>query len=227
MEGYIREVFTSIQGEGIYCGKRMTFVRFLGCNLSCNYCDTPETQVMEGVFVNNGKIMQNPTNIDTVVVHVDAGIVALTGGEPLLQMEFVQYLCERLKTLGKTVYLDTNGTLPDALHAIIDCVDIVSLDFKVPTATGRPPFWKEHRACLELSSSKDVFVKMVINGDLLPRELETACSIIEQVDRSIPLVIQPVFGNDTVDLLNIQKQALAYIDDVRIIPQVHKYLHVQ
>jgi 7-carboxy-7-deazaguanine synthase len=227
MEGYIREVFTSMQGEGIHCGKRMTFVRFLGCNLSCNYCDTPETQVMEGAFVSNGKVMQNPTSIDTVLVRVDAGIVTLTGGEPLLQTEFAQHLCERLKSLGKTVYLDTNGTLPGALRAIIDHVDIVSLDFKVPTATGRPSFWKEHEACLELSSPKDVFVKMVINGDLLPRELETACSIIKQVDRSIPLVLQPIFGNDTVDLLNIQKQALVHIDDVRIIPQVHKYLHLK
>jgi 7-carboxy-7-deazaguanine synthase len=182
---------------------------------------------MEGAFVSNGKVMQNPTSIDTVLVRVDAGIVTLTGGEPLLQTEFAQHLCERLKSLGKTVYLDTNGTLPGALRAIIDHVDIVSLDFKVPTATGRPSFWKEHEACLELSSPKDVFVKMVINGDLLPRELETACSIIKQVDRSIPLVLQPIFGNDTVDLLNIQKQALVHIDDVRIIPQVHKYLHLK
>lgn len=226
MEGYVREVFTSIQGEGIYCGKRMTFVRFLGCNLSCNYCDTPETQAMDGVFVGNGKVMQNPTSVDTILAYVDTRIVTLTGGEPLLQVEFAQSLCERLKPLGKIVYLDTNATLPDALHAIIDNVDIVSLDFKVPTATGRPPLWKEHTACLEISSSKDVFVKMVINENLLPRELETACAIIEQVDRSIPLVIQPVFASDGIDLLGIQRKALDRIDDVRIIPQVHKYLHM-
>jgi 7-carboxy-7-deazaguanine synthase len=226
-EGFIREVFTSIQGEGVHCGKRMTFIRFLGCNLSCNYCDTPETHAMKGAFVIHGKVMQNPTDIDTVLEQVDAAIVALTGGEPLLQVEFAEALCDRIKSLDRSVYLDTNGTLPDALKAIINHVDIVSLDFKIPTATGRPQLWSEHKTCLEISSSKDVFVKMVVNENVLPRELETACSIIKQVDRAIPLVLQPVFGNEVVDLLDLQKKALDWIDDVRIIPQVHKYLHLQ
>jgi len=225
--GYVREVFTSIQGEGIHCGKRMTFVRFLGCNLSCNYCDTPETQVMEGAYVSQGKVMQNPTDIETILAHIDAAIAALTGGEPLLQVDFARHLCSRLQALDKTVYLDTNATLPDAMRAIIDKVDIVSLDFKVPTATGRPQLWAEHQACLEIASSKSVYVKLVINENVLPRELETACNIVKNVDRSIPLVIQPVFGSNHSNLLHVQQKALEHLDDVRIIPQVHKYLNLQ
>jgi organic radical activating enzyme len=225
--GNIREVFTSIQGEGIHCGKRMTFIRFLGCNLSCNYCDTPETQSTDGAFVNQGKVMKNPVNLDTILSCIDAEIVTLTGGEPLLQVEFAGYLCKQLKSMKKTVYLDTNATLPDSLGGIIECVDIVSLDFKVPTATGRPQLWIEHKACLELSAKKDAYVKLVINENLLPRELETACTIIKEVDPAIPLVLQPVFGSERIGLLDIQKKALELIDDVRIIPQIHKYLQLQ
>ena len=36
----IKEIFTSIQGEGLYVGYKQLFVRFCGCNLSCDYCDT-------------------------------------------------------------------------------------------------------------------------------------------------------------------------------------------
>ena len=36
----INEIFSSIQGEGLYIGSKQLFIRFCGCNLKCNYCDT-------------------------------------------------------------------------------------------------------------------------------------------------------------------------------------------
>ena len=43
----VSEVFASYQGEGIYMGQPQIFVRFAGCNLRCDYCDTPKNQVLE------------------------------------------------------------------------------------------------------------------------------------------------------------------------------------
>ncbi len=40
MKAKISEIFSSIQGEGLYLGKRHIFVRFFGCNMRCAYCDT-------------------------------------------------------------------------------------------------------------------------------------------------------------------------------------------
>ena len=224
MTGYIREIFTSVQGEGIKLGTRQTFIRFLGCNLSCNYCDTPDSQIKDGPFVYTGKILQNPVTVDTLLDKLDANEIAITGGEPLLQMEFLEELCDRLIVLNKKIYLDTNGTLPNELNKIIKKIDTVSLDFKIPTATGRPKLWDEHAACLEIARQKSVYVKMVINENLLPQELDKTCEIIKNIDDSITLVLQPVSNCIIPDVLNIQKTALEKLKDVRIIPQVHKYL---
>ena len=208
MKGFVKEIFTSIQGEGIKVGQRQTFIRFLGCNLSCNYCDTPEAQKMQGSFV------------------YQEDVVAITGGEPLLQIDFLEELCGKLNKIEKKIYLDTNATLPDELERVIKYVDTVSLDFKIPTATGGPELWNEHEKCLIIASGKEVFVKIIINKNILLHELNKVFDIIEKTDKCIPLLIQPVFGKNIPNILDIQKKALTRLKDVRIIPQIHKYLGV-
>ncbi|GAH04687.1 unnamed protein product, partial [marine sediment metagenome] len=150
--------------------------------------------------------------------------VAIPGGEPLLQVEFLKVLCMRLKKTGKRIYLDTNGTLPDALGQVIEYVDTMALDFKIPSATGERPLWREHEECLRIASAKEVFVKIVIDENFAVHELTSCCNIIEKIDKNIPLVIQPSFGHPIPNLLEIQKTALSLLNDVRILPQVHKYL---
>lgn len=227
IRGFVREIFTSIQGEGVHVGQRMTFVRFLGCNISCDYCDTKEAQHMEGPFLFEGQTYQNPVLIDALLDKILEKRVAITGGEPLLQVHFLHELCDRLVASGKSLYLDTNGSLPDNLTEVVDYFDTICLDFKIPSATGRPEFWDEHEQSLVIAKSKDVFVKIVVNENFLPAELDATCKIIARVDKSITLVIQPEFGREIPDLLELQGKALSKIDDVRIIPQVHKYLNLR
>jgi len=222
MLGYVSEVFTSVQGEGIKVGQRMSFVRLFGCNLSCNYCDTPVNQKKRGALIVGNKIFQNPVTIDMLMEFIDAREVSMTGGEPLLQVDFVGALCDRLHGKGKSVYLETNGTLSSELKKIIRKIEWISLDFKIPTATGRPGMWSEHEKCLQTATQKKVFVKMVINENVLPREIDKVCAVIEKIDRKVPLVIQPVYGCVIPNILEIQKKALRRLTDVRIIPQIHK-----
>jgi 7-carboxy-7-deazaguanine synthase len=224
MQGFIREIFTSIQGEGIKVGQRQTFIRFLGCNLSCKYCDTPETQKMEGPFIFEDKIFKNPIEIESLIDELREPEVAITGGEPLLQIDALKVICKNLKKINKSIYLDTNGTLPEALEQIIQYVDTVALDFKIPSATGMKGFWQEHESCLSIASGKEVFIKMVIDENILDDELVKTCNIIEKHNRSIPLIIQPVFDVKIPNILDLQKKALGRLENVRVIPQVHKYL---
>ncbi|MCM8763078.1 MAG: 7-carboxy-7-deazaguanine synthase QueE, partial [Candidatus Omnitrophica bacterium] len=77
MQAKIAEIFKSIQGEGIYQGREQVFVRFYGCNLKCQFCDTPLTHYEEL----RPEELLNRINIFGVDYHS----LSLTGGEPLLQ----------------------------------------------------------------------------------------------------------------------------------------------
>jgi organic radical activating enzyme len=225
MKGFIREVFTSVQGEGIKVGQRMAFVRFLGCNLKCKYCDTTEAQVMEGPLLYKTQKFENPVEVDFLLDKLDAPTIAITGGEPLLQVQFLRELCGRLKASDRSLYLDTNGSRPDSLEQVVDYFDTICLDFKIPSATGLGEFWQQHEQSLAIAAGRDVFVKIVVDGNLASEELDTACSIVARINKSVPLVVQPVFGEVVPDLLGLQRRAMELLDDVRVIPQVHKYLN--
>ncbi|MGD8978946.1 MAG: 7-carboxy-7-deazaguanine synthase QueE [candidate division WOR-3 bacterium] len=227
MKGFVRETFTSIQGEGLYVGKRMSFVRFYGCNLSCMYCDTKDAQKKDGPFLHEGSEHHNPVELDFLISRIQEQHVVITGGEPLLQTDFLRELCARLGSLGRSRHLETNGSLPEKLGAVAGLFDTLCLDFKIPSATGLPAMWDEHERCLQIARQGDVFVKIVVSNESKAAELLTACQIISRVDRDIPLVIQPVFGERIPDILALQEKAMDLLSDVRVIPQIHKYLNLQ
>ncbi|UCF70411.1 MAG: 7-carboxy-7-deazaguanine synthase QueE [candidate division WOR-3 bacterium] len=226
MKGFVGEIFTSVQGEGLAVGQRTQFIRLLGCNLRCAYCDTPAAQKMEGLLHYKGKAFANPVEADFVADTIQERRVAITGGEPLVQVDFVQELCKRLSDPQKTLFLETNGSLPDALLRVRDYLDMICLDFKIPSATQQKQMWHEHARSLHVASTKAVFVKVVIDANYRTAEVRKTCSIIARIDRKIPLVIQPVFGRKIDNLLELQRMAQRILDDVRVIPQIHKYLNL-
>lgn len=202
----------------------MTFVRFYGCNLSCAYCDTKDARSRTGALLYNSEHFANPVTVDFVCEKIGDRIVAITGGEPLLQKDFLTEICLALKRLNRSLYLETNGSLPGALEKVVDHFDTVALDFKIPSATRQPPLWADHERALVCASRSAVFVKVVVTTAIQVCEIVKVCEIIARVRKSIPLVIQPVYGTRIAGLLDLQERALDLIDDVRIIPQVHKYL---
>jgi 7-carboxy-7-deazaguanine synthase len=113
----VAELFESIQGESTYAGLPCFFVRLAGCNLGCDYCDTPAAST-DG----------NPMTIDAVVSACRASrapLIEITGGEPLCQQGF-EALAEAIRrACDKTVLVETNGTcdisrIPDGVIAIVD-----------------------------------------------------------------------------------------------------------
>ncbi len=132
-------------------------------------------------------------------------------------------------------YLETNGTLPERLKYVIGLVDIIAMDFKLPSSTGEKEYWNEHREFLKIASSKNVFVKAVVTSNTVREDIEKAVSLIKDVDKEIPLVLQPVtptgtfkdrIGMDTLSgfLGTCLKGGLR---DARVIPQIHKMLGIK
>lgn len=129
----VLEVFDSLQGEGVWTGTPMTFVRLAGCNgperaLGCvRWCDTPASWDPRA---------GRETTVMDVASQVRLPRVCVTGGEPLLQAEDVATLVQVLHGRGVRVHLETNGTLHLAPGEAPDWV----------TASPKPPAYQIHPA---------------------------------------------------------------------------------
>ncbi len=244
-QGSICELFSSFQGEGPYVGERQIFIRFAGCNLSCQYCDSPQALLIPKSWKielppgsKKYEMHENPVSTGQLVewagkLDKPPGThhsISLTGGEPLLQVDFIKQLIPKLKEKLKVkIYLETNGVLPDHLSEIIDLIDITAFDIKLPSATGLTSYWKEHKKALETAYLKEVFVKIVFTKDTLVRDLEEALDLIAGIDDNILLVLQPVSPHGLVKHRPSPEEIIAFynlarrkLKQVRVIPQMHK-----
>lgn len=225
------EIFPSIQGEGIYVGQPHLFVRFWNCNMACHYCDTDY----------KGPYREYSTETLSAEVSTrvkEAGpfhAVSLTGGEPLLWSRFLREWLPQLKGMGQTTYLETNGTLPEALAEVLPWIDIVAMDVKPPSATADRPYWREHERFLRLcvEAGAQVFVKVVVTADTPEEEFQKSRDLVASIDPQIPLVVQPVTPWGAVresptwaQLSGWSRRAAEKLNDVRILPQVHRLLGV-
>ena len=122
----IKEIYFTIQGEGMNTGKPSVFCRFSGCNLwsgfekdrhaaSCNFCDTDfvgTDGIGGGKFKAASKLaraIKRCWQEEASQLMLDEPFVVCTGGEPLLQLD--EALIEELHNIGFTVAVETNGTI--------------------------------------------------------------------------------------------------------------------
>ncbi|MDE2223191.1 MAG: 7-carboxy-7-deazaguanine synthase QueE [Candidatus Omnitrophica bacterium] len=229
MKARILEIFRSVQGEGKYVGASHVFVRFFECNMHCVWCDTPAS-------IGDGKREYKELTLDDVLSKVNdlygnSHSVSITGGEPLLQKDFLKEFCPALHQEGKKIYLDTNGTLPGGLQEIIKHIDIIAMDLKLPSSTGQKPFWTEHRDFLNIASCKEVFIKAVISLNTTRQDVLKAARLVADVDPGILFILQPNYldmKKGVIDhCLEHQKTCAKILKDVRILPQVHKFMKLR
>lgn len=231
IEAEISDIFSSIQGEGLFVGAKQIFVRFRQCNLACSFCD--ESWHTESRSY-------TPLELMTEVKYLDTNkgphhSVSLTGGEPLMYVDYLPTFLRFLRKNKMKSYLETNGTLPEALACVIDQVDIIAMDFKLPSSADIRPYWDEHFEFLKIAVKKDVFVKVVVTSKTTKEDVAQAVSIIKRLKRDVPLVLQPatprlphekvVENSRLLEFLDIG--AKGHIEGMRVIPQMHKVLGVK
>ncbi len=128
----VKEIFLTLQGEGVNAGRRAVFVRFAGCNLwsgreqdrasaVCQFCDTDFVGT-DGL--GGGKFADAAALAQAVADHWGEGaerrFVVLTGGEPMLQID--DAIVDALHAQGFEIAMESNGTI--AAHPGIDWVCI-------------------------------------------------------------------------------------------------------
>ena len=123
----INEIFFSIQGEGPGIGELAVFVRFSGCNMSCDFCDTDHKESTEMAFDRMVDEIKNVLSRNPLCEH--AGIRCIfTGGEPLLQLDLK--LVKAVIDIGLLPCVETNGAVeehenPEVLYALTLCHEVV------------------------------------------------------------------------------------------------------
>ncbi|HLL58849.1 MAG TPA: 7-carboxy-7-deazaguanine synthase [Allosphingosinicella sp.] len=116
----VKEIFLTLQGEGMQAGRRAVFLRFSGCNLwsgreqdrhkaQCIFCDTDfvGTDGLNGGRYADAEILAD--KVDEIWAAGDRRLVVITGGEPLLQLD--ETLIAALHERSFEVAVETNGTI--------------------------------------------------------------------------------------------------------------------
>jgi len=253
----VLEVFASLQGEGRYCGEPQVFVRLHGCPLRCRWCDTPGSWHLpdeprarvarHAAAPAREPGWATPFQAATWIAQVEPGeprTVSVTGGEPLLWPGFVGGL--RAFVGRRRIHLETAGAHPEALAAVLDAVDHVSLDLKLPEDLEAPEElvgvsaehvptdaagWGATRVrVLRLVRGRDACGKLILAGDRDPEAFAPLLDDVRAHAPELPLVLQPVTPVNGVPapsaaaLDQLVELALERRLDVRVLPQLHRLL---
>ena len=241
MPAYINEIFNSIQGEGPYAGTRQVFVRFEQCQLQCEYCDTPQTRNVSGscrieTEPGSGKFftVKTPLNREEIDGFIrklwtpSTKHVSLTGGEPLLNSDFIKTL-----DIEYPLYLETNAGFPEKAREIKDIISIASCDIKLPehrcTQDYSGLLEKELETISILNETAETFVKVIILPQTTTESLSLAVDGVKSIDINIPFILQPVTSDKKVPsslLFELMDFAGEKLKDVRAIPQTHKMMNL-
>lgn len=256
-EGHITEIFSSFQGEGPYAGRRQIFVRFAGCTLSCCYCDTAYARdprlrfctVFGPEASSKKRLIENPmlsTHVIDVIKELetpDLHSIAYTGGEPLLSSSFVEAIAREAKaSMQLKNFIETNGYSAIAFESVADYLDFASIDIKLRNhhAVAEKDYdslYRNAMDCIKISADRriETIVKVIVIKNTATDEIERLCR--DLADLNIKFVLQPVtaqphlHNTDFVprieELFALSETAGRFLQDVMVMPQLHKIMQVR
>lgn len=228
------EIFTSVEGEGILYGTKTLFVRLAGCPFTCFYCDTKESLPLDS---------GNEYTIEEACKLIDSNLqnqtykVNFTGGDPLIQHESVAKLAKFIQTKKIPTYLESSCFDSDRFNHVLPFFDIIKIEFKTKDSDFIDSKHYERlidnaMKCLKLSvtSKKITYIKIVVSsktklGDF--KDLVDKIFLIISKQDVDGFIIQPTYGiaEPSLELLlNLYDLVYPYYIDVKVVPQLHKFI---
>ncbi len=214
----VKEIYKSIQGETSRAGLPSVFVRLAACDLRCSWCDSE--------YAFTGGEMMELDEVVSKVRELDARVVTITGGEPLLQDD-VFPLISRLADDRRDVLVETSGA-----HDIapIDPRATVIMDVKCPSS-GESKANREANLA-NLKSTDEVKFVIASREDydwavraVREKKLDEKCHILFTWAAPVPesAELKP-FPEDHRRIGSDELARLILSDglDVRFLPQIHK-----
>lgn len=222
---FVKEFFVSIQGEGPYVGYKQLFIRFCRCNLTCQYCDTEFLASTGAKEYSAQELFDAVSALDLTGIHS----ISLTGGEPLLDTEFLKEFLPLVRPLRK-IYLETNATLPAQFAEINGLVDIVSADIKLASATGIKGLNDRHDEFFAACQGKDTYAKIVFDSAITDVEIAQTAALAKK--HGLEIVLSPMMIGHKMSvgadfIAQVHDKYLQHYERVRVIPQVHKFLGIE
>ncbi len=240
----IKEIFASVQGEGLYIGTKQLFIRFCACNLHCNYCDTSfmpdninnKESFFEFTPNELEKYINDKFGLDTI------RFISLTGGEPLIWNEFLAEFMPKIKT---NFYLETNATITDNLEKILPYTHTIAADIKLPSCSGIKNSFELHNAFFNKvkhykidcavhnhydCDAKKVFAKIIFDNAITDEEIDNCLYLGKTY--GLELILQPKMNNYELSvtsefMIDTFNKFTEKYRNVRLIPQVHKFLDIE
>jgi organic radical activating enzyme len=228
------EIFTSVEGEGILYGTKTLFVRLAGCPFTCFYCDTKESLPLDSgkeyTIKEACKLIDSSLKNQTYKVN-------FTGGDPLIQHDAVAELAKHVQTKKIPTYLESSCFDSDRFNHVLPFIDIVKIEFK--TKDSDFVDFKHYQRlidnamkCLQLSvsSKKTTYIKIVVSSKTKVEDFKDLVDKIFDVISKHDIdgfIIQPAYGvaEPSLDLLlNLYDIVYPHYIDVKVVPQLHKFI---
>ena len=228
------EIFTSVEGEGILYGTKTLFVRLAGCPFNCFYCDTKESLPLDS---------GTEYSIEDAVALIDSNLknqtykVNFTGGDPLIQHEAVALLAKHIQDKKIPTYLESSCFDIDRFNHVLPFIDIAKIEFKTKDSdfVDSKHYDKliDHTMqCLDSSvkSKKTTYIKIVVSSKTQPSEFSKLIKEIFNIvskDDIDGFIIQPTYGISEPSLellLELYDLVYPHYIDVKVVPQLHKFI---
>jgi len=188
-------VRTDIQKKGLYIGQRQLFIDFALSNIVSAPQNEGRQYLPEELLL----------AIKEEVKHKPE-IICLGEGEPLLQ---IAELLPVLEEMPLPLYLETNATMPDRLAEIKPYVSLFALEYFAD-------YRKEFFDSLLLIKDEDIYVKVSIDKNTAPQDIDQLAKMLGAIRKDLPLVLEPAFGSK--NYLSLQALAMRHLQSVRVIP---------